>query len=275
MSKKIIFIIIAALLLLTGAFLWRNLQQFDLSQKTESDEQGPQGPVEELLFNLKQETGLDFSEISLINFQWNAIDQKENIIEKTVKGKRIELKDVSAVDKTRVEKYFEENGFVVDRYNLADGVVGSLAGYKRDHLICQISGLMRLNEEGLPDGNEIMDLAVNCAQVDFDPSPELLPQISIKKLLSEKYDKKLSQIDLEIEQQTSHHLRGSVFLDSELSDGEGNGGIFLAAKTGQEWELVFDGNGSFSCRMLEEYDFPEDMQTGCFSDPSDEEPISN
>jgi len=41
---------------------------------------------------------------------------------------------------------------------------------------------------------------------------------------------------------------------------------FFAAKQTNEWKIVFDGNGSISCKVLEDNNFPEDMQEGCFKE---------
>ncbi len=272
MPKRIIFIILVVLLVIGGGFLWRNFQKADLENKEESEAFQPQDEIEKLLFNLKSQTELGFSSIKPIVFQWNAINQEEEVVGKTINGKRIELQDASQTDESKVASYFQENGFVIDKYNLADGVTGSLAGYKKERMVCQISSLMRLNEQGLPLASGIGDLSINCAKVDFDPSPELSAELLIKKILANKYDKKVAEISLQINQQTENYLRGEVVFQPSGSE---NSGIFLAAKVGEDWELVFDGNGSFSCDLLKNYDFPEDMQTGCFSSSDNQQPVSN
>ena len=47
--------------------------------------------------------------------------------------------------------------------------------------------------------------------------------------------------------------------------GTGGGGIWFAAKTGDSWKLVWDGNGMIECTSLTNYpNFPKDMIPECF-----------
>lgn len=66
-------------------------------------------------------------------------------------------------------------------------------------------------------------------------------------------------VGITIEAKTDTHARGMV----ELGEGPGNSGGFLAAKVDGAWVIVFDGNGSYECDLLEEYGFPESMKKGC------------
>jgi len=87
-------------------------------------------------------------------------------------------------------------------------------------------------------------------------------ETTIKLLFAEKYHKSVSKINLIIEKRTEKYVRGGVqFLDDKGASG--GGGNFFAAKIDNQWSLVFDGNGSFSCKDLKIYDFPENMQEGC------------
>ncbi len=273
MPKKIIILIAVILLVLAGGFLWRNLDRAGLNQGQEPEaESAPEGLAGELLFGLKKNFDWDFSAIRPINFQWNAVDQDENVSQRTIAGQGIELAEVSFDQREKIDSYFQENGFLVDKYNLADGTAGSLIGYKKDYLICQVSSLLRLDDQGAPTGEGINDLFINCAEADFDPSPELSAETAVKKLLADKYGKKSVEVDLTVSQAAEEHLKGEVVFEP---GGPENSGIFLAAKIDGQWQLVFDGNGSFSCQMLEDYDFPEEMKQGCASQPGSEEPILN
>lgn len=83
---------------------------------------------------------------------------------------------------------------------------------------------------------------------------------ALKQLFAAKYKKDISQITINISQQTDKFVRGGVKLGQ---GGIGEGGNFFAAKVDGNWQLVFDGNGGFSCAFLKLYSFPENMISDC------------
>jgi putative hemolysin len=83
----------------------------------------------------------------------------------------------------------------------------------------------------------------------------------IKQLFIQKYGKNQDEVTVSVNQQTVNYARGSVKFGL---NGIGEGGIFLATKVDNQWQLVFDGNGMIPCSEIEEYDFPESMVTDCF-----------
>ncbi|MBD3208527.1 MAG: hypothetical protein GF370_03685 [Candidatus Nealsonbacteria bacterium] len=95
-----------------------------------------------------------------------------------------------------------------------------------------------------------------------DPGKETVAskEEAIKNLFAQKYDKEASAITLKISQGTDSHVRGGVTLPPGGSE---NSGLFLAAKTNGNWELVFDGQGALPCSEIESYNFPVYMATEC------------
>jgi outer membrane lipoprotein-sorting protein len=84
----------------------------------------------------------------------------------------------------------------------------------------------------------------------------------IAKKFAEKYNKPVSDITINLTQQTNDHVRGMIsFAPAE----PGNSAMFLAAKVSSEWQIVFDGNGSYSCQEVEQYNFPDSMVEDCFN----------
>jgi len=79
---------------------------------------------------------------------------------------------------------------------------------------------------------------------------------AIQAAFVEKYDKDSSEIDIEVTVGTDKHARGMVKINEE-------GGLFLSAEANGVWAIVHDGNGAFSCRDLEQYDFPAEMIKDC------------
>ncbi len=269
MVKKIIWIIVIIFIFAAGGFLWRNFQQVNLNP---GPDEGIKNQAEELLLGLKENTGIAFSEIMPIKFQWNSLNEEMIVVSKIVNGWGFEKENATPESVTKIDEYFQEADFVIDEYNIASGAVGSLTGYKKEQIVCQVSSLDRLDDQSFSQDNQVMDLSVNCAKVDFDPSTELSVEFLIEKLLAEKYEKEVAEIDLEIVQKTENYFRGTAVFQP---GGAENTGLVLAAKTDDGWQLVFDGNGSFSCYLLEEYGFPEEMRQGCSSDLESENPISN
>ena len=90
--------------------------------------------------------------------------------------------------------------------------------------------------------------------------PELTKFDYIKELFAQKYNKSLEEVELLVTFETDAHVKGSV----SLGEGEENRGMFLAAKNDDVWQIVFDGNGSFACSLLDEYAFPSEMKEGCY-----------
>lgn len=86
---------------------------------------------------------------------------------------------------------------------------------------------------------------------------------AIVDLFVQKYNKNPEDVEITFNSENESYVRGDV----KMGGAEGEGGIFLAAKNGAVWELVFDGNGSFSCSILDEYGFPSEMKEGCYIPP--------
>lgn len=91
------------------------------------------------------------------------------------------------------------------------------------------------------------------------PSPEQ----EIQNFLAKKYDKSFDEVEIIVSKQTENHASGSV----SLGQGPGEGGLFLARKDGNTWEVVFDGNGDIDCvQMRQELGFPDEILQSNFCD---------
>jgi|GEM_PF-1203793 len=85
----------------------------------------------------------------------------------------------------------------------------------------------------------------------------------IQYRLAQKYGKSVEDVTIKVNKKTSEYIAGSVFFATKGLSTPGEGGVFLAAKAGNMWELVYDGNGSIPCdRIKEQYSFPKDMLVG-------------
>lgn len=79
----------------------------------------------------------------------------------------------------------------------------------------------------------------------------------IRELFVGKYPKYKETLTLKIESETENHARGSVIFEAGAP-----GGIFLATKIDEVWQIVFDGNGQIPCN-LSKYGFPSSMLEDC------------
>ncbi len=85
----------------------------------------------------------------------------------------------------------------------------------------------------------------------------------LAKVFGEKYGKSSSEFRIDLTNDRETHFRGKYWL---VSDKEGEGESFFAIKNGDEYEIVFDGSGGFTCQMLDESGFPKEMQEGCYEE---------
>lgn len=77
---------------------------------------------------------------------------------------------------------------------------------------------------------------------------------ALQKILADKYDKSPNAVEVTIEKVDGHYVSGAVRFDG---GGVGNAGGVLAYKEGDNWVLVYDGNGSVDCSKLKtDYAFP-------------------
>jgi hypothetical protein len=59
---------------------------------------------------------------------------------------------------------------------------------------------------------------------------------------------------------TENHSRGEVVFTTDRGK---EAGLFFAVKEDNKWVLVFEGNGSYKCSVLDFHAFPKQMQEGC------------
>ncbi len=80
----------------------------------------------------------------------------------------------------------------------------------------------------------------------------------LKQRFAEKYNKNVSDVELSINEEEPSFAKGLVKFSGEIA-----GAMFFAAEIGGEWVIVWDGNGTYECSLLNDYYFPEDWKEGC------------
>jgi len=256
MKKVITFFSIIAIIIGVGLI-------FDYYTKPASVPSPSQDEVSTFLNNLKQETGIDFSGVAEVEFEWQ-VKKYEEMKSVTVAGKGFEVAGITTEKFREVESFFENNDFEVDVYNVAAGTVSGLTGYIKDRLVCLVAagatGYKEATGQWIPPEPDKKDVEVKCGQGGDEVISVTSKEEAVKRLLAEKYNKKLAQITLNITQETENYLRGGVAF---APGGPGEEGLFLAAKVDDHWELAFDGIGAISCEQMGKYNFPQEMITDC------------
>jgi hypothetical protein len=89
-------------------------------------------------------------------------------------------------------------------------------------------------------------------------------ELEVQRILANKYQKAPSEVSVTVIRSDGSHAAGSVMFGES---GPGESGMFLAVKTGDKWEVVYDGNGSIDCnKMRQQYQFPDEILRPEFCD---------
>jgi len=87
---------------------------------------------------------------------------------------------------------------------------------------------------------------------------------AVTKILADKYNKELSEVTVTVTKFDDTHAAGGVKFGA---GGTGEGGLFLAARVDNVWEVVYDGNGAVDCdKMRNDYGFSDELLKN-FCDP--------
>ncbi len=252
-----IFIIILVFLVVGGLWMSTKQEAPSVGQEEIEDE------ILNLLENLKQETGIDFSAMVDVEFDW-MVEKDKKMERVTIQGKGFEVLGISSEQYAKVESILKDNGFKADVYNAAAGTISGLDGYRKDYLVCVVtggaSGYKEAKGQWIPPEIDKKDIEIKCGQGDESIDAVVSKTDEIKKLLADKYGKKVAEVTINIGQETDNHIRGGVEFQP---GGPENTGIFLAAKVDGSWQIAFDGHGAISCEDMADYNFPEEMITDC------------
>lgn len=91
--------------------------------------------------------------------------------------------------------------------------------------------------------------------------PKITDEESIAEAFAEKYIKPIEEVNITINQKAEPFARGGVAFTGEMG-----GAMWLAYKEGNDWLIVFDGQGTIPCSAIEPYDFPIEMASECWDE---------
>jgi len=215
------------------------------------------------LEEVAEELEVNYPEIDEKEFDWN-VEKDESIQAINIIGKGFEVTEVQNDQYLKVDEYFIDQGFERDVYNIAAGTVGELTGYKKDQLVCIViagfSGYKDASGQWIPPDPQKKDIDVYCGLTEEEIDKDLSKEEQITLAFANRYNRKMSQISVAIEQETDTHARGIVIFQPGGSD---NTGAFLAVKEDDLWRIVFDGQGVISCEETAKYGFPSEMVEDC------------
>ena len=84
---------------------------------------------------------------------------------------------------------------------------------------------------------------------------------SLKLLFAQKYEKRIEDITVSISKREGDYLTGGVKFAGEIA-----GGYVLAAKVNDAWKIIFDGNGTWTCDVVDVVDFPSTLAPECWDE---------
>jgi len=117
------------------------------------------------------------------------------------------------------------------------------------------------------NGNECDEWLFFKGECDASSIPVPGTEKAIQEILANKYNKPLSEVKIIIQKEAPGFASGSVTFGQ---GGQGEGGMWFAV-AGNQWDVVWDGNGIITCDVLTNYPkFPSSIIPECFDSQTNE-----
>lgn len=84
---------------------------------------------------------------------------------------------------------------------------------------------------------------------------------TLKLLFAQKYEKRLDDVFVTISKREGNYLVGGVKFAGEETEA-----YILAAKVNESWKIIFDGNGMWTCDIVDAVDFPSTLVSECLDE---------
>ena len=125
-----------------------------------------------ILEELQKETGISFSGIEDVEIKWMMKKGSE-----TVEGKGFEANRISEQRYKSIGSFFENKRFEIDLYNVADGTISGMVGYKyilpdgKEQLVCHVAGGATGYKEStgqwIPPESDLKDVEIKCGKTEI------------------------------------------------------------------------------------------------------------
>ena len=119
-----------------------------------------------VLKSLNEQTQVGFSNIEGKVFVWNYETDGETTGSVNVSGKGFTAIGITNDQTELVKKYFEENGYKIDFFNISAGTLSGISGYKKDKSICVVATTVWKDEQGMPMAVDKLDVDVSCGELE-------------------------------------------------------------------------------------------------------------
>jgi len=114
-----------------------------------------------VLRSLSDTTKVEFSNIESKTFTWSFENDGTHMGSKDIKGKGFTAIGITNDQTDAVKKYFDENGFKIDFFDI-DSKLAGISGYKKDKDVCVVKTSIWKDEKGLPMAIDKLDVDVFC-----------------------------------------------------------------------------------------------------------------
>jgi len=131
-------------------------------------------------------------------------------------------------------------------------------------IIVVVGGAYLLGKGDLNIGSiiKISSQKVEEEKVLVTPTPNKETEIeAIKKAVYKKTGLTSQNSDVSVSQYSAEYAKGGVKEKEAVG-----GAYFIAAKVGDEWVCVYDGQSQPSCEVTEQYNFPVDLVPECLNE---------
>ncbi len=151
MNRNILFIFIIFAIVVAGAY-------FVFLYKPGTNEALTKDASFAILSDIKKQTKISFSDISGKTFSWN-IEGEDAIVSIAVPGKGFGASGITNDDADKIGQYLEGNGFKLDFFNIGDGTLSGISGYKKGSDVCVIETTVEDNAV------DKLDVNVSCGEL--------------------------------------------------------------------------------------------------------------
>lgn len=119
------------------------------------------------LRDLSVSSSIVYDDLLDIEFDWYVAESMDPSGMITLSGKVLSAADAEVADDD-INEFFEDEGFEPDFYNAADGAIGSLVGFQKDNVVCQILRMYAETDEELEDPDydfSTFDVEISCGEL--------------------------------------------------------------------------------------------------------------
>ncbi|OGL95933.1 hypothetical protein A2258_01720 [Candidatus Uhrbacteria bacterium RIFOXYA2_FULL_41_8] len=250
----------------SAGYLWCEARQECIRiWETKCDDEQMKSEVPTIASDILTQTGIDLGEASDTTFQW-LYGQEDEVLFTNVQALSYTLDPVLDEDYQKIRSYFMDAGFENDPYNAASGTVVGAEGFKRAITVCQLRYEINVPQDAV---DEILledfdtypkSLTLTCGLVDkVDLAIESV-EYQLRKAIAEQVDVKVSQVAVEISQESDNSIRGIVTFDDVESVKDG---IFYARKFDNTWDPILTQGNPIDCDIMQGYGYPESILEDC------------